>query len=187
VSNESTKTTPLWALDENRAPAVDPSAWIAHSATAVGRVDIHALTSIWYGAVIRAEAEPIVIGEGSNLQDGVKAHVDPGYPLKIGNNVTIGHNAVVHGCTIADNCLIGMGAILMNGVTIGEESLIAAGALVTEGTHVPPRSLVAGVPAKVRRELTQDEIQHCKSSAASYRDLMHQHGRAQQVNVDQVH
>lgn len=181
MPDQSNTTEQLWALDNDRAPSIEPSAWIAPTATVVGGVNIEASVGIWYGAVLRAESELIRIGEGSNLQDGVTAHTDPGFPLNIGNDVTIGHNAVVHGCTIADRCLIGMGAIVMNGATIGEESLIAAGALVTENSQIPPRSLVAGVPAKVRRELTTEEIDRCRLSAVAYRALMQQHRDAQPV------
>lgn len=168
---------PLWALEAG-SPTVDAEGWVAPTATLVGRVKIGPSAGIWYGAVLRAEFEDIIIGEGSNLQDGVAAHVDPGFPLTVGQNVSIGHNAVLHGCTIGDGTLVGMGAIVMNGAVIGAGSLIAAGALVLEGAQVPPRSLVAGVPAKVRRELTEDEMDHSLLNAAVYRDLLKQHRSA---------
>ncbi len=130
---------------------------------------------------MRAEFADIKIGEGTNLQDGVAAHVDPNFPLTVGNNVSVGHNAVLHGCTVGDGSLVGMGAIVMNGAVIGEASLVAAGALVLEGMRVPPRSLVAGVPAKVRRELTDDEVSHCELNSAVYRELLKQHKSARPV------
>ncbi|SNS55634.1 gamma carbonic anhydrase family protein [Rhodococcoides kyotonense] len=177
MTEQPTAQGPLWALDAG-GPTVDPDAWVAPTATVVGRVNIAASSGIWYGAVLRAEFEDITIDEGSNLQDGVAAHVDPGFPLKVGKNVSVGHNAVLHGCTIGDGSLVGMGAVVMNGAVIGEGSLVAAGALVLEGTQVPPRSLVAGVPAKVRRELTEDEVNHNGLNAAVYRELLKQHRSA---------
>lgn len=160
---------------EGGAPSIDDTAWIAPNAVVVGPVKIAAAASIWYGAVLRAEFEEIVIGEGSNLQDGVAAHVDAGFPMHIGKDVSVGHNAVLHGCTVGDGALIGMGAILMNGSVIGEGSLVAAGALVLEGAVIPPRSLVAGVPAKVRRELTDDEVAHARNNGVGYRALTDMH------------
>ncbi len=160
---------------------MDAEAWVAPTATVVGRVNIAASSGIWYAAVLRAEFEDITIGEGSNLQDGVAAHVDPGFPLKVGANVSVGHNAVLHGCTIGDGTLVGMGAIVMNGAVIGEGSLVAAGALVLEGMQVPPRSLVAGVPAKVRRELSDEEVSHSALNAAVYRELLKQHKSARPI------
>ena len=176
MSNDSTPG-PLWALEAG-SPSVDAEAWIAPTATLVGRVNIAASASVWYGAVLRAEFEDITVGEGSNLQDGVAAHVDPGFPLTVGNNVSVGHNAVLHGCTVGDGSLVGMGAVIMNGAIIGEGCLVAAGALVTEGTQVPPRSLIAGVPAKVRRELTEDEAGRNGLNAAVYVELAKQHRSA---------
>lgn len=180
VSDDRTTVGPLWALDAG-SPTVDPEGWVAPTATVVGRVNIAASSGIWYGAVLRAEFEDITIGEGSNLQDGVAAHVDPGFPLNVGANVSVGHNAVLHGCTIGDGSLVGMGAIVMNGAVIGEGSLVAAGALVLEGMQVPPRSLVAGVPAKVRRELSDEEVSHCELNAAVYRELLKQHKSARPI------
>lgn len=177
VTENSTTAGPLWALEAG-SPEVDAEAWVAPTATVVGRVKIAASSGIWYNAVLRAEFEDITIGEGSNLQDGVAAHVDPGFPLTVGKDVSVGHNAVLHGCTIGDGSLVGMGAVVMNGAVVGEGSLVAAGALVLEGTQVPPRSLVAGVPAKVRRELTDDEVAHNGLNAAVYRELLKQHRSA---------
>lgn len=180
MSNDGATVGPLWAL-EGGSPSVDEGAWVAPTSTLVGRVKIAASASVWYGAVLRAEFEDITIGEGSNLQDGVAAHVDPGFPLTVGSNVSVGHNAVLHGCTVGDGTLVGMGAIIMNGAVIGEGCLIAAGALITEGMQIPPRSLVAGVPGKVRRELTEDEAGRNALNAAVYVELAKQHRSARPV------
>ncbi|WP_438856449.1 gamma carbonic anhydrase family protein [Agromyces sp. M3QZ16-3] len=150
------------------APELEPSAFVALGAVIVGQVRLAARSSVWYNAVLRAEAEPISLGERSNLQDGVVCHVDSGYPVVIGEGVSVGHRAVLHGCTVEDDCLIGMGATILNGAVIGRGSLVAAGAVVLEGTVVPPGSLVAGVPGKVRRELTADEQAGIRRNAEAY-------------------
>lgn len=157
-----------YALPGGRIPALDPGAWLAPGSTVIGDVTLAAGASVWYGAVLRADNAPIVIGRDSNLQDNVSAHVDPGYPLTVGARVSVGHNAVLHGCTIEDDVLIGMSATIMNGARIGSGSLVAAGGLVTQGTVVPPRSLVAGVPAKVRRPLTDEELASIRTNAEVY-------------------
>ena len=149
-------------------PAVDPTAYIADNAVLVGRVRVEAGASVWFGAVMRGDTDDLVLGERSNLQDNAVVHADPGSPAIIGSGVSIGHGAVVHGCRVEDDCLIGMNATVLNGAVIGRESLVAAGAVVLEGTVVPPRSLVAGVPAKVRRELTDDEVDGIRRNAATY-------------------
>lgn len=150
------------------APELDESAFVALGAVVVGQVRLAADSSVWYNAVLRAEAEPITLGERSNLQDGVVCHVDAGYPVTIGTGVSVGHRAVLHGCTVEDDCLIGMGATILNGAVVGAGSLVAAGAVVLEGTVVPPGSLVAGVPGKVRRELTADEQAGIRRNAEAY-------------------
>jgi len=150
------------------APVVADDAFVAAGAVIVGDVRLEAGSSVWYNAVLRAEAEPIVLGEGSNLQDTVVCHVDAGYPLTVGRNVSVGHGAVLHGCTVEDDSLVGMNATVLNGAVIGAGSLVAAGAVVLEGTIVPPGSLVAGVPGKVRRELTEAERDGIRRNAASY-------------------
>ncbi|WP_400995970.1 gamma carbonic anhydrase family protein [Agromyces sp. GXQ0307] len=150
------------------APELEPSAFVALGAVIVGQVRLRARSSVWYNAVLRAEAEPITLGERSNLQDGVVCHVDAGYPVTVGAGVSVGHRAVLHGCTVEDDCLIGMGATILNGAVIGRGSLVAAGAVVLEGTVVPPGSLVAGVPGKVRRELTADEQAGIRRNAEAY-------------------
>jgi len=149
-------------------PHVDADAWVAPTATLIGQVSIHAFASVFYGAVLRGDRDAIELGEGSNLQDNVTVHGDPGKPTIVGRGVSVGHNAVLHGCVIEDDCLIGMSATVLNGAVIGRESLVAAGSVVLEGTVVPPRSLVAGVPAKVRRELTEDEVAGIRINAETY-------------------
>ncbi|MEQ3550117.1 gamma carbonic anhydrase family protein [Pseudonocardia nematodicida] len=161
-------------IDGSR-PDVHPTAWIAPGAILAGAVTIGADTGIWYTAVLRGDFSTITVGAGSNVQDGSVMHADPGFPLVVGDNVTIGHRAVVHGCTVENDVLIGMGAVLMNGVHVGAGSLIAAGAVLTQGTVVPPGSLVAGLPGKVRRELTDDERATITASSAAYVHLMGQH------------
>jgi carbonic anhydrase/acetyltransferase-like protein (isoleucine patch superfamily) len=168
----------LIALPDRPAPSVAESAWAAPGATLVGDVRLEERASVWYNAVLRADNEPILIGAESNLQDNVSAHVDTGAPLTVGRRVSVGHNAVLHGCTIEDDVLIGMHATVMNRAVIGTGSLVAAGALVTEGTVVPPRSLVAGVPAKVRRELTDEEVDGIRHNAAVYLEHLALHSGA---------
>ena len=156
------------AIADVPAPTLAATAFVAPGAVLVGDVHLAENASVWYNAVLRAEAEPIVIGERSNLQDTVAGHVDRGFPLTVGAGVSVGHGAVLHGCTVEDDCLIGMNATVLNGAVIGAGSLVAAGAVVLEGTVVPPGSLVAGVPAKVRRELTDDEQAGIRRNAESY-------------------
>jgi len=157
----------LLALGSDR-PQIAEGAWVAPTATLVGAVEVAEGASIWYGAVLRGDNEPIVIGPDSNVQDNVVFHTDEGIPVSLGRGVSVGHNAVVHGSTVGDDVLVGMGAILMNRSVIGNECLIAAGALVPEGADIPPRSLVVGVPAKVVRELTDDEVARVRRNASLY-------------------
>ncbi len=152
-----------------RAPFLDPTAFLAAGARVIGSVTIGEGSSVWYNAVLRADSDTITVGAGSNAQDNVSVHVDEGHPVVIGDDVSIGHNAVVHGCTIGDGSLIGMGAVVLSGAVIGSECLIAGGALVLGGTEVPDGSLVAGVPAKVRRELTAAEREGLRENARIYR------------------
>lgn len=163
------------SLPGREAPSVADTAWVAPGAVLVGRVTLHEHSSVWYNSVLRAEYEPIELGEGSNLQDNVSCHVDRGFPLTIGRGVSVGHGAVLHGCTIEDHVLIGMSATVLNGSIIGSGSLVAAGTVVLEGTVVPPRSLVAGVPGKVRRELTDDEVAGIRRNAETYLGLAELH------------
>ena len=140
-------------------PSVDAEAWVAPGAVLVGRMTIHRGASIWYNCVLRSDLEgaEIVVGEDSNIQDGAVVHVDEELPCRIGARVTVGHGAVLHATTVEDDCLIGMGAIVLSGSMIGRGSIIAAGALVPEGMVVPPGVIVAGVPAKIKRELTDED------------------------------
>jgi carbonic anhydrase/acetyltransferase-like protein (isoleucine patch superfamily) len=156
-------------------PVVDASAFVAASATLIGQVTLAADSSVFYGSVLRADTDAITIGTGSNVQDNVSMHTDSGLRLVVGSGVSIGHGAVVHGCVIEDDCLIGMGATILNRAVIGTGSLVAAGAVVLEDTLIPPGSLVAGVPAKVRRELTAAEREGVRHNASHYVELAAQH------------
>ena len=166
---------PLLVPFNGSSPSVDGSAWVAPNATLVGAVSLAAGASAFFGTVVRADSNSIFIGERTNLQDNVVVHVDGDAPARIGSGVSVGHSAVVHGCTIEDDCLIGMNATVLNRAVVGHESLVAAGALVLEGTVIPPRSLVAGVPAKVRRELTDDEVAGIRRNADGYVQLSAAH------------
>ena len=159
-------------------PDVDPDAFVAAGATVVGDVLIAARSSIWYGAVLRGDGDRIEVGAGSNVQDNCVLHTDPGFPLRLGTGVTVGHHAVLHGCQVGDDSLVGMGTVVMNGAAIGPESMIAAGTVVLEGTSVPARSLIAGVPGKVRRTLTDDEVAGLRRSAQTYESLRLHHAAA---------
>ena len=158
-----------------KTPVIDPSAFLAAGARVIGDVRMAEGSSVWYNAVLRADGDSITVGAGSNLQDNVSVHVDHGKPVVIGENVSVGHNAVVHGCTIEDGSLIGMGAVVLNGALIGAGSLVAGGAVVLEGSVIPPGSLVAGVPAKVRRELSADERASLVRNADTYRSHLADH------------
>ena len=154
------------------APKIDDEAFVAPTAVVVGAVTMGARASIWYGAVARADAETIEIGAGSNVQDCSTLHSDAGFPLVIGRGVTIGHNVVLHGARVDDDVLVGMGSVVMNGAHIGSGSIVAAGAVVTPGTQVPPGSVVGGIPAKVLRQATDDDLLHIRGNAASYTDRL---------------
>lgn len=151
-----------------RVTKIHPTVFIAETATVIGDVTIGRDSSVWFSAVVRADAEPVTIGEGSNVQDGAVIHVDPGLPTRIGSRVTIGHSAVVHASNIADDVLIGIGALVLSGCKIGDHCLIAAGAVVPEGAEIPPRSLVMGVPGKVVRPVTDAEIARIHDGSTSY-------------------
>ena len=154
------------------APKIDEEAFVAPTAVVVGAVTLGARSSIWYGAVARADAETIEIGEGSNVQDGCTLHSDAGFPLVLGRHVTVGHRVVLHGARIDDEVLVGMGSVVMNGAHIGSGSIVAAGAVVTQGKQFPARSVIAGIPAKVVREATDDDLVHIRGNAASYTDRL---------------
>jgi carbonic anhydrase/acetyltransferase-like protein (isoleucine patch superfamily) len=147
---------------------VAEDAWIAANATLTGHVEVGRQASVWFGAVARGDVEPITIGNRSNVQDLSCLHADPGFPCIIGRDVVVGHRAIVHGATIDDECLIGMGAILLNGARIGWHSIIGAGALIAEGKEIPPRSLVVGVPGKIIREVTDEEVESIRRGAERY-------------------
>ena len=147
---------------------VDPAAFIAPNAILVGEIRVGAESSVWYGAVLRGDMEPILVGRRSNVQDGTIVHVDVGMPVTIGDRVSIGHRAVIHGCTIEDGCLVGMGAVVLSGSRVGAGALVAAGALVREGTMVPPGVLIAGVPGRILRELTPEERARVAANSDSY-------------------
>ena len=150
------------------APRVAPGAWVAESATVVGRVALAAGANVWYGAVLRGDNEWITIGERSNVQDASVLHTDMGSPLTLGADVTVGHQAMLHGCTVGDNSLIGIQAVVMNGAKIGRNSIVGAGALVTEGKEFPDNSLIVGSPAKAVRTLTDEQAARLRMSAAHY-------------------
>ncbi|GAB2902389.1 gamma carbonic anhydrase family protein [Streptomyces mayteni] len=162
---------------EGRAPDIAPGAFVAPGATVIGDAHVGEEASVWYGTVIRADTERIEIGPGTNLQDGTVVHADPGFPALLGAGVSVGHRAVVHGCVVEDDVLVGMGSVLLNGVRVGRGSLIAAGAVLLEGTVVPPGSLVAGVPGKVRRQLTEEDTERIVANADRYRTLARRHAK----------
>ena len=144
----------LYRLDDVTPTTAGDACWVADNATVVGNVEIASNASVWFNTVIRGDNERIRIGPGSNVQDGCVLHTDPGYPMDIGENVTVGHMVMLHGCTIGDGSLIGIGAIVLNGAKIGAGSLVGAGALITEGKEIPPGSVVLGAPGKIVREAT---------------------------------
>jgi carbonic anhydrase/acetyltransferase-like protein (isoleucine patch superfamily) len=160
-------------------PSVSGTAFVAPGAVLIGRVTVAAEASVWYGAVLRADRDAITVGERSNVQDGCVLHADPGVPLSVGSQVTIGHNATLHGCAIEDLVLIGMGAIVLNGARVGRHSIIAAGTVLVEGQQVPEGVLVAGVPGKVRRDLSEAERATIEGNAATYLALSQLHRRGE--------
>ena len=158
---------PLYAFKDHR-PTRHPDAWVAPSADVIGDVRLAEGVSVWFGAVIRGDNTPIPIGARSNVQEGAMLHSDPGAPLTVGEDCTIGHHAIIHGCTIGDRVLIGMGAIVLNRAVIPDDCIVGAGALVTEGKTFPPRSLIVGSPARAVRELDDAAVAALKVSAAHY-------------------
>ena len=144
--------------------------WVAPNAVVIGDVTLEKNTSIWFNATLRGDIENIYVGEGSNIQDGSVLHTDPGYPLKIGKNVTVGHLVMLHGCTIGDNSLIGIGAVILNNAKIGNNWVIGAKSLITENKEIPDNSLVVGSPGRVIRKLTEDEIKAVKENAIRYQE-----------------
>ena len=164
----------VYQLDD-RMPQIDPSAWVAESAQVMGGVTMGANASVWFGSTVRGDTDLITIGEGTNIQDGSVLHADYGQPLTIGNNVTVGHMVMLHGCTIGDESLIGIGAVVLNGAKIGKNCLVGAGSLVTEGKEFPDGSMIMGTPAKVVRQLTPEQIQGLRESAKRYIENAHRY------------
>lgn len=158
---------PLYALD-GVAPTLADSVWVAPGASVIGDVHIGEDASIWFGVVVRCDNEPIHIGSATNIQDNSVLHSDPGSPLKIGNGVTVGHKAMLHGCTVGDNTLVGIGATILNKAVIGKNCIIGAHALITEGKQIPDNSLVVGSPGKVMRTLGDPQVQMLEASALHY-------------------
>lgn len=156
-----------YALNSIRVQSKEES-WVAPNAAVIGNVSLGQNSSVWFSVVIRGDNEMVSIGDRTNIQDGSVLHSDPGFPLSIGDDTTVGHRVILHGCTIGRSCLIGMGAVVMNGAIIGEQSIIGANALITERKTFPPRSLIIGSPAKVVRQLTDEEVAGLGESASHY-------------------
>ncbi|MEZ0092973.1 gamma carbonic anhydrase family protein [Streptacidiphilus sp. EB129] len=168
----------LIAAVSGRMPEIDRDAFVAPTAVVLGSVRLAAGASVWYHAVLRGDCESITVGAGTNIQDNCTVHADPGFAVVLGERISVGHNAVLHGCTIGDDVLVGMGATVLNGAVVGAGSLVAAGAVVPQGMQVPPGSLVAGVPARVRRELTDEDLAAIKLNAEGYLLLSGEHRAA---------
>ena len=166
----------IYQLDD-LSPDVHTSAWVAENAQVIGRVTLAENSSVWYGAVLRGDNDSISVGRNSNGQDGSVLHTDRGSPLVIGDNVTVGHLVVLHGCSIGDGTLVGIGSVIMNGARIGRNSIVGAGALVTEGKQFPDGVLIVGTPAKVVRDLTAEQIDWLQASAAHYVVQLQRHAR----------
>ena len=161
------------------SPEVAPSAWVAPGAYVIGSVHLGEESSVWYGAVLRGDTEPIRVGARTNVQDGCVLHADPGYPAVVGEDCVVGHRAILHGCEIEDGCLVGMGATVLNGARIGEGSIVAAGALVPENKEFPPRSLIVGIPAKRAKDVSEEQtaeiarrVRENVARAASHRESL---------------
>ena len=162
-------------------PKIAEDVFIAPTAVIIGNVTIASGASIWYGTVLRGDVEPIVIGKNTNIQDNCTVHTDPGFPATIGAGVTVGHQAVIHGCHLADNCLIGIGALVLSGSVVETEAVVAAGAVVREGQRVGPRELVAGVPAVCKRMLDQRALEAFSKPRVNYRKLWPYHQNETEV------
>ena len=153
---------------QGHTPVLHPTARVAENASLVGKVTVAEKASLWYGAVLRGDEDAVRVGAESNIQDNAVLHCDQGHPMVVGRRVTVGHGAILHGCTVEDGCLIGMGAVLLNDCVIGAGSLVAAGALVTQGAVIPPGSLVMGSPARVKRLLRAEELEDLEQDADKY-------------------
>jgi carbonic anhydrase/acetyltransferase-like protein (isoleucine patch superfamily) len=171
----------IYQLGDDR-PHIAADAWVAERAEVIGRVELGGASSVWSGAVLRGDNEWIRLGSRSNVQEGAVLHTDMGFPLTVGDDVTIGHQAMLHGCTVEDGALIGIQAVVLNGARIGAGSLVGAGALVTEGAVFPPGSLILGAPAKAVRELTPEQRARLKSSADNYVEKAQRH-RSTRVRI----
>jgi carbonic anhydrase/acetyltransferase-like protein (isoleucine patch superfamily) len=164
----------VYRLDDD-VPQLSASAWVADNATVIGRVSLGDESSVWFGAVLRGDGEWITVGRGSNVQENSVLHTDEGFPLTLGDHVTVGHLAMLHGCSVGDGSLVGIQAVVLNGARIGRNSLVGAGALVTAGKAFPDGSLIVGSPAKVLRALTPEEIERLQWSARHYIDNARRH------------
>ena len=173
---------PIFSLGERTVRLVGEHHYVAYDATLVGSITLHQDVSIWFKVVVRAEHEPVVIGEGTNVQDGSVLHVDPGYPMTLGRNVSIGHKVMLHGCTIGDGTLVGINSVIMNGAKIGAGTLVGANTLIPEGKEIPPGVLVLGSPGKVVRELSQEQKDYLLSVASGYVER----GRYYKSNLKEV-
>ena len=169
-------------LGDKKLKTADDNFWIAPNASVIGEVNLERDASIWFNAILRADNEPITIGEGSNVQDGAIIHTDPGYACNIGKKVTVGHMAMLHGCSIGDGSLIGIGSVILNGAKIGKNCIIGSKALVTEGMEVPDGSMVLGIPGKIKKTLTEEEqsvvplgAEHYIDNYKKYKQLAHYH------------
>ena len=177
---------PLFGAIESHRPQIAEDAFVAPATVVVGRVRIGARSSVWYGSVLRGDDEEIVIGDDTNVQDLSMMHADPGYPAVLGDRVTVGHRAIVHGARVEDDVLIGMGAVLLNGARIGSGSVIAAGAVVTPGAEIPPASLVAGIPAKVLRPVRDSDTAMIVHAFESYVRKSGVHRRVEALSLQEV-
>lgn len=157
----------IYQLGEH-VPAIDPSAYVADSANLIGKVTVGANSTVWFGVTMRGDNERITIGANTNVQEGTVMHTDMGYPLTLGDNVSVGHKAMLHGCTVGDGSLIGIQAVILNGAKIGKGCLVGAGALVTEGKEFPDNTLIVGMPAKAIRTLTQEDLDRLQGNADGY-------------------
>ena len=169
-------------LGDKKLKTADDNFWIAPNASVIGDVNLERDASIWFNAILRADNEPITIGEGSNVQDGAIIHTDPGFACRIGKKVTVGHMAMLHGCSIGDGSLIGIGSVVLNGAKIGKNCIIGSKALVTEGMDVPDGSMVLGIPGKIKKTLTEEEqsivslgAEHYIDNYKKYKQLAHYH------------
>ena len=173
-----------YALGDARVSTAGDQCWIAPTAVIIGKVTLKKNSSVWWNSVLRGDNEPITVGERSNVQDGCVLHTDLGFPLVIGSGVTVGHMVMLHGCTIGDDSLIGISAVILNGATIGRNCLIAAGALVPEGKTIPDNSLVMGAPGKVVREVTPEHLARMRESAEQYVDNWQRYRRDLRAEED---